>query len=331
MTHPVRPTRLGALRLVAAVLGLSCLLLPLGPQPASGTPRVGILCPSVCNETTVEGLRDLGYVAGRNIGIERRSAEGHFERLPALAAELVTLGVDVIVAQQGVPSTRAAMEATKVIPIVMTDVGDPVAFRLVASLARPSGNVTGLSFMAPELISKQFEFLKEALPRLSRLAILWNGSNPSELRLQREQDDAARRLRLTLFRTEVRGPQEFDAAFSKITQTRVDAVYVSYDSLMFRHRGRILEFLQNHRIPAMTGTSTFPEGGALMSYGPDFAANYRQAAVYVDRLLKGAKAGELSVGQPTKFVLAVNLKTARALRLSIPQSLLIRADKVIDR
>ena len=135
---------------------------------------------------------------------------------------------------------------------------------------------------------------------------------------------------MTLFRIEVREPTEFDAAFSKITQTRVDAVYVSYDSLMFRHRARILEFLQNHQIPAMTGASTFAEGGALMSYGPDFGANYRQAAVYVDRLLKGAKAGELPVGQSTKFVLAINLKTARALRLAIPQSLLIRADKVID-
>ena len=330
MKQRVRRTRQGALRLVATVLTSLGVLLPLGAQPAWGTPRVGILCASACNEITVEGLRDLGYVEGRNIAIERRSAEGHFERLPALAAELVKLRVEVIVAQQGVPSTQAAMGATKVIPIVMTDVGDPVAFGLVASLAKPGGNVTGLSFMAPELTSKQFAFLKEAMPRLSRLAILWNEANPAELRLLPEQDGAARKLRLTLFRIDVRQPPEVDAAFSRITQTRIDAVYVSYDSFMFRHRARILEFLRTHQIPAMTGAWNFVEGGALMSYGPDFGANYRQAAVYVDRLLKGAKAEELAVGQPTKFVLAINLKTARALHLAIPQSLLIRADKVFE-
>jgi len=274
-------------------------------------------------------VRRLGYVNGKNAFFEVRSADGAAERLPRLAGELVDLKVGIIVARQGLPAARAAILATKTIPIVFFPVGDPVAFGLVDSLSRPGGNATGIGFFAPELSRKQLELLKETVASLSRVTYLRNPDNPADVHLSRDRKDAAGTLGLTLDEIDVHSLQEIENAFATAAKVRTDAVYLSYDSELLRHEKRIVELIVKHRLPAMTPARTFVVDGALLAYGPNFEVVQRRAALYVDKILKGAKPAELPIEQPTKFELIVNLKAAKALGLTIPQSLLLRADEVI--
>ncbi len=322
--------------MISRVLCLACLmslaaLPPVAAQPVSRIPRIGFLCLIPCTDSPIrDGLRDLGYVDGKNALFEVRSADGVADRLPALAAELVKLNVDVIVAQHGVPATEAAKRATATIPIVFTAVGDPVAFGLVANLARPAGNITGVAFLAPEMTRKQFELLHEAVPSLSRVTVLRNADNPADIQLARDRQSAAQALRLTLQEIDVRTPADFERAFAAAIKDRSDAVYLSFDSVIFRQEQLIAQLLAKHPLPTMAPSKSFVERGALMAYAPSFVALNRRAAVYVDKILKGAKPGDLPIEQPTKFELVINLKTAKALGLTIPQSLLLRADEVIQ-
>ena len=278
----------------------------------------------------LQGLRELGYVEGQNIVIERRYAGGRYERLPALAAELVRLKVDVIVAAGASPLAHAAKDATSTIPIVMTSHGDPVGSGLVASLARPGGNVTGLSMLSPDLLGKQLQLLKEAVPKLSRVAVLSHPTNPQHARSVREAEVAARSLKLRLQTLEARAPSEFAGAFSAATKERAGALIVLADGMFWGERTRFAELAAKHRLPLMAGLREHADAGGLLAYGARLRDNFRRAATYVDKILKGAKPGDLPIEQPTKFEFVVNLKTAKALGLTIPQSLLLRADEVIQ-
>ncbi len=276
----------------------------------------------------IQGLRELGYVEGQNITIERRFSEGKYERLPDLAADLVRLKVDVIVA----PATNpvfAAKQATRTIPIVMTGSGDAVGSGLVASLARPGGNVTGLSTLAPEIVGKQLELLKEMVPRVSRVAVLWNPTNTGHSLSLREAKVAARSLGVQLQLLEARRPDEFEGAFAAMTRERAGALLVLGDGMFLLHPTRIADLAAKSRLPAMYGLREFVDAGGLMAYAHSLRDNFRRAATYIDKILKGAKPADLPVEQPTKFELVINLKTAKALGLTIPQSILIRADEVI--
>ena len=277
-----------------------------------------------------QGLRELGYVEGKDIVIEARWAEGRFERFPDLAADLVRLKVDVIVAASP-PAAPAAKEATKTIPIVTTAAIDPVESGLVASLARPGGNITGLTFTAgPEIVGKQLELLKEAVPKVSRVAVLWNPNNRAAGPYLREVEVAARSLRLQLQILETRGPDEFESAFSAMTRGRAGALLVLTDPMFFRHRTRLADFATKRRLPAMLGYREYVEAGGLMGYGVNFLDLFRRAATYVDKILKGAKPADLPMQQPTRFELVINMKTAKALGIAMPRSVLIRADEVIE-
>jgi putative ABC transport system substrate-binding protein len=275
-----------------------------------------------------EGLRQLGYVEGRNIVIEGRYSEGRSERLPTLAAELVRLKVDVIVAAGY--TAAMAKGATSTIPIVMTNHGDPVASRLVASLARPGGNVTGLSLMNPELIGKQLQLLKEAMPQLSRVAVLSNPAHPDHPRSLRQAEVAARALKVRLQILKARAPTEFTGAFSAATKESAGALLVLADPMFFGERTRIIELVERSRLPLMGAQPEYAEAGGLLAYGIDQRDNFRRAATYVDKILKGAKPGDLPVEQPTKFELIVNQKTAKTLGVRIPPAVLARADRVIE-
>jgi len=277
----------------------------------------------------LEGLRQLGYVEGQNLVIERRFSEGRYERLPALAAELVRLKVDVIVAG-GAPAPEAAQRATSTIPIVMLNHGDPVGSGLVASLARPGRNVTGLSFIAPDLVGKQLQLLKEVVPGISRVAVLSDPTVPAQALMLREAEVAARSLKVQLQMLEARAPSDFASAFSAMTKDRAGALIVLGAVMFFIQRTRIVELAAQSRLPAMYWAKEFAEAGGLMAYGSNIREMYRRAATYVDRILKGAKPADLPVEQPTKFELVINLKTAKALGLTIPQSVLGRADEVIQ-
>ena len=276
-----------------------------------------------------QGLRDLGYVEGQNIVIERRFAEGRLERFPDLAAELVRLRVNIIVGEV-TPAIQAAQRATSTIPIVMSFVGDPVANGFVASLARPGGNITGLSIMAPELVGKRLELLKEVVPRVSRVAVLWNPANPLGAPQLREVEVAARAFGMRLQPLEARGPSEFDSAFAAMTRERAGALIVLGDVMFSFHRTRVAELAAKSRLPAVYTNRGHVEAGGLMSFGPSYADLNRRAASYVDKILKGAKPGDLPVEQPTKFELVINLRTAKALGLTIPNSLLLRASEIIQ-
>ena len=305
-------------------------------QPAK-VHRIGFLSTSSPSDPRMQrrleafrqGLRELGYVEGQNIAIESRWAEGKYDRLPDLAADLVRLKVDVIVAAAA-PAIQAAKQATRTIPIVMAIVIDPVATGFVTSLARPGGNVTGLSNMAPELVGKQMELLKEVVPKVSRVALLWNPANPGNPPLLREAEVAAGALGVRLQPLEARGPGEIDSAFAAMTRQRAGAVIVLVDSMLADHRTRIADLAAKSRLPAMYGITEHAEAGGLMAYGANLANMFRRAATYVDKILKGAKPADLPVEQPTRFELVINLKTAKALGLTIPPSVLIRADKVIQ-
>jgi putative ABC transport system substrate-binding protein len=275
-------------------------------------------------------LRELGYVEGQNVFIEGRYYGDQLDRLPALAAELVRLPVDVIVAGAA-PAPEAAREATSTIPIVMAGLHpDPVGSGLVASLARPGGNVTGLAAEASELRAKQLQLLKEAVPRLGHVAVLADPANPLHARELRGVERAARLLKVRVRVLEVRAPSEFAEAFSVATREHAGALMVFGGSMLYSHRARLVELAAQSRLPLMSGAREFAEAGGLMSYGADVLASFRRAADYVDRILKGAKPADLPVEQPTKFSLVINLKTAKALGLTIPPAVLARADHVIQ-
>jgi len=275
----------------------------------------------------VEGLRELGWIEGENIVIERRYAENRSGRLPELAAELVRLDVHVIVAI-GTLAPLAAKQATSTIPIVMTATGDPVGAGLVASLAQPGGNVTGLSLMAPDLAGKRLELLKELVPSISHVAVLWNAANPYSALVFRETASAAQALRMEIQSLEVRSPADFGGALD--TAKRQDALFTVEDPLTVTYRKEIANFAMVNRMPAIYGLREFAEAGGLMSYGANLVDLFRRAGTYVDKILKGAKPANLPVEQPTKFDFVINLRTARTLGLSVPDRLLALADEVIE-
>jgi putative ABC transport system substrate-binding protein len=300
-------------------------------------PRIGYLVTNLVanphvHEAFRQGLRDLGYVEGRNVVIEYRSAEDKLERLPALAAELVALKVDVIVAGAP-PAALAAKQATQTLPIVFAAVADAVTSGLVTSLARPGGNLTGLSFLGPELIGKRLEQLKQAVPGVSRVAVLWQpGALPerTEKDILKEIEVAARALEVRPQFVEARGPADFDRAFSDMTKARAEALTVWSTPMFVNERRRLVDLAAKNRLLAVYPWREFVDAGGLMAYGPDLADLFRRAPTYVDRILNGAKPGDLPIEQPTKFELVINLKTAKALGLTIPPSLLQRADQVIE-
>jgi putative ABC transport system substrate-binding protein len=274
-------------------------------------------------------LRELGYVEGQNLVVEYRWADGDIARLPALAAELVRLRVDVLVATTN-PAVLAARQATSTIPIVFAASSDPVGTGLVASLAHPGGNVTGLSLVTPELSGKRLQLLRETLPQLARVALLWDAGNVGMADRVKETEAAARQLGVALHVEWVRDLAGLDRAFATLAQARPDAFLTTVEPFTGDHRQRIVAFAAQQRLPAMYEERDFVDAGGLMAYGPNLAANYRRAATYVDKILRGTKPADLPVEQPTKFELVINLKTAKALGLTIPQSLLRRADEVIQ-
>jgi putative ABC transport system substrate-binding protein len=308
-------------------------------QQATKIARIGYLAtnlagtPPASHEAFLEGLRDLGYVEGRNVVIEYRDAEGKVERLPALVAELVALKVDVIVAP-GTPAALAAKHATRTLPIVFPVAVGPVQSGLVTSLARPGGNVTGLSALVPELVGKCLEQLTQAVPGVSRVAVLWQ---PGGLDERTEKDMlkgaevAGRALGVRLQFVEARGPADFDRAFSEMTRARTGALTVLTSVMFVNERRRLVDLAAKNRLPAAYAQREFVDVGGLMSYGANVANLFRRAATYVDRILKGAKPGDLPVEQPTKFELVINFKAAKALGLAIPPSVLARADQVVEK
>ncbi len=305
-------------------------------QQAGKVSRIGYLGTSTATlerhliEAFRRELRDLGYIEGQNIVIVYRWAEGQDDRLPGLAADLVNQKPDIIVTS-GTPGTLAAKQATTTIPIVMTSSSDPVQVGLVASLARPGGNVTGLSIVAPELEGKRLQIIQQLIPRLTRLGVLWNPGNPATKQVFEETKVIAERLRVTLEPVvEVRRVDEFESALARIARARPQALDVLVDRFLLAHRTRIVDFVAEQRLPAMYPYREYVDAGGLLSYAPSNIALFRGAATYVDKLLKGAKPADLPVEQPTKFDLVINLKTAKALGLTIPQSLLLRADEVIQ-
>jgi putative ABC transport system substrate-binding protein len=322
---------------ISGVTG-SLLAAPLAAEAQSGGKiwRIGVLSftsfPGEENrriEAFRRGLRDLGYVEGQNLAIEYRSSEGKDELLSALAAELARLRVSVI-ATYGTKATRAAKQATSSIPIVMLTVLDPIGAGLVANLARPGGNVTGLSEVSAELSAKRLELLKEAAPGTSTIAVLVDRSHPTNALELKNTELAARRLGLVIAAFDVPTNRRFEEVFAGMTRSRANALVVLPGDVTTTHRDAILGLALKHRLPTLYGWRLGPEAGALMSYGVDIAENFRQAAAYVDKILKGANPADLPVEQPTKFELVINLKTAKALGLTIPPSLLQRADQVIE-
>jgi putative tryptophan/tyrosine transport system substrate-binding protein len=273
-------------------------------------------------------LRELGYVEGQSVAIEYRWAEGKSERLVELATELARMKVDVIVADGGVPPAQAAQRATKTIPIVFSGPADPVAAGLVASLARPGGNITGPTLLSEELVGKQLELLIEVVPKMSRVAVLWNPTNAGNARQLRAAEAAASGLRLQP--VGARDSAEIEKAFVAMTRQRADGLVVLIDAILYGERERIAALAAQNRLPAVYGYSVFAESGGLMSYAGSRSDMRRQMAVYVDKILKGAKPANLPVERPIKFDLVINLKTAKALGLTIPPSLLQRADQVIE-
>jgi len=320
---------------VVFVLNLTLAPLALEAQPTAKIARIGYLAIDQAasphlREAFLQELRDLGYIEGRNLVIEYRSAEGKSEQLPALAAELVALKVDVIVAPSTV-AAQAAKQATRTLPIV--SVAIPVTSGLVTSLARPGGNVTGLSFFSPELVGKCLEQLKLAVPAVSRVAALWQPGGqgePTEKEMLKAAEVAARALGVRLQFVEARGPENFDRAFSEMTRARAGALTVLPSNMFISERRRLVDLAAKNRLPAVYPWREFVDAGGLMSYGLNVADLFRRAATYVDKILKGAKPADLPVEQPTKFELVINLKTAKILGLTIPQPLQQRADQMIE-
>jgi putative ABC transport system substrate-binding protein len=308
---------------------------PLGAQAARAAKRyrIGILCPERPPpgflEAFRQGLRALGYVEGQDVAFEVRGADGYSQRLAALANELANLKVDVIIAVN-TPSVQAAKRASAKIPIVMLRVADPVKTGLVSSLSRPGGNVTGLSLMVDELSGKRLALLKEAIPRVSRVAVLWFKPNPGSEIVVSAMKASGRGLGLELLLLPLQLPADLNAALQSAARRQVEAVIVVEDTVATEHRAEILNLAAFHSLPVVAQYKTFAETGALLAYGPNLSAMYRRVAYYVDRILKGDKAGELPVEQPTEFHLVINLKTAKSLAVTIPPTLLARANEVIE-
>ncbi len=321
--------------IVVLAFGLLLTLLAAEAQQVGKVPRIGILPPGPISERVHlweafrQGLRDLGYVEGQNIILVFPSAEVKPERLPELAAELVSLKVDIIVAAAG-PAVRAAQQATKTIPIVAPVMTDPVEIGFAASLARPGGNITGLTLISSDLSGKRLELLKTVVPGVSRIAVLFNPTAPITPPQMRETKVAARTLGVQLQFLEVRDPDDFERVFQAAAKERAGALITLDDSFVFTHHARIVKLAAKSRLPAIYGFREFVQAGGLMSYAANLLDMYHRAATYVDKILKGAKPGDLPIEQPTKFELIINLKTAKALGLTIPQSVLIRADQVIQ-
>ena len=322
----------GIVTLIFSILGTP---LTADAQQAQPIPRLGFLASASADVTKSllaafqQGLRELGYMEGKNILIESRYAAGDFARLPDLAGELVRLHVDVILTE-GAPAAHAAQQRTTTIPIVIGNAGDPVGMGLVASLARPGGNITGLSMMSPELMGKRLELLKEIIPSASRVAVLLNPANPtSPLQLQEFQATAPA-LGVTLLPFEAKAANEIDRTFTAMHQEHVEALIVVGDPMFGTHQRRGVELAAQARLPAMYNLRGFVDAGGLMSYGTHFEDLYHRAATYVDKILKGTKPADLPVEQPTKFALIINLKTAQALGITMPPSLLLLADEVLQ-
>jgi putative ABC transport system substrate-binding protein len=312
---------------------LFALCLPVEAQQPTKIPRIGYVSGIDANNPNTEafrqGLRDLGYIEGKNILIEYRYAEGKLDRVPGLVAEVVQLKVDVVVSGN-LPGIRAAKEATKTIPIVMILAVDPVATGIVDSLARPGGNITGLVTLRRDLSGKRLELLTEVIPRISRVGVLWDANAPGPAIAFKEYEAAAHALKKPLQSLEVRGPKlDLEGAFQVAAKGRSNGLVTIANPVLTRHRKEIAELAIKNRLPSMCEQSGYVEDGCLLSYAASDADQYRRAATYVDKILKGTKPADLPVEQPTKFEFVINLKTAKALNLTIPQSVLFRADKVI--
>jgi putative ABC transport system substrate-binding protein len=322
----------------ASLVGLGAMILSAAvaaAQPPARAARLGVLDAGTASAQTVRyeafrhGLNELGYVEGRNIVIEYRYAEGKPERLPALAAELVRLNVDLILTY-GDQAVLAAKQASQTIPIVVALVGDLVGPGYVASLARPGGNITGLTTLHSELSAKRLELLKTAFPKVSRVAMLGNPTNAGNVAGFKESEVAARALRIHVVPLDVRRADDFESAFVTALRARADALIADADAVLLTHRARIAEFAAKNRLPAIYANQDYMDAGGLMFYGPNIADMYRRAATYVDKILKGAKPADLPIERPNKLEFVINLKTAKALGLTIPPSLLSRADRVIE-
>ncbi len=320
--------QIGAITLALGILGA---VLASDAQQPTKVPRIGVLWP-VSDDPVLEafrqGLRGLGYVEGQNIVIEYRYARGKDDLLPDLAAELIRLNVDVIL-RWGVVAARVAKKATTTIPIVNGSMSDPVAAGLVASLARPGGNLTGLTSISPELSGKRLQLIKEVVPGLSHVAVL-STANPTAMLGLRETEVAARSLGIRIQALDVRGPNDFDEALSAMARERAGALIVLPDLLFLQHLKGLVDLAAKHRLPAMHWGKQFVDAGGRMSYASSLTDQFRRAAIYVNKILKGAKPADLPVEAPTKFDLVINFKTAKALGLTIPQSVVIRADQVIQ-
>ncbi len=323
---------------IGVALALASLIAPLGAEAQqSGTvPRIGFLgntTPAL--EANLvgpfrEGLRDLGYVEGQNIVIEYRWADGKYDRFPALIAELIAQKkVDVIVTA-GTPATLAVKKATASVPLVMIAVGDPVGTGIVPSLSQPGGNIIGLTSISPELDGKRLELLREIAPNVSHIAVLWNSFSPLQVVAERETRSAAQVLRMKMLLLGARSVEEIEDAFATTVKERPSALLVLADRLFLQHRGRIMDFATKHRLPGVHAYRELVEAGGLASFGPTYAGMHRRAAYFVDRILKGVKPADLPVERPATFELVLNLKTAKALGLTIPQSVLIQPTQVIQ-
>ena len=328
--------RLIATRLATAVtLLLLAASLPADAQQTATTPRLcfmGFPASQRIDRTydrLLQGLRDLGYVEGHNLTVNYFSADGKFERFPALAAECVRLKADVIVTAT-TPGALAAKRATSTIPIVAGPTGDPVGMGIVASLARPGGNVTGFSLIGPGLSAKRLELLKEAVPKISRATLLANLGVPIAVPQVEEMDNAGRSLGVVLRVRDIRRPEDLAAAIATAARDGDQGLLTTIEGIFLTHRSRVVELAARHRLPAMYPHREVADAGGLMSYGPNLAALSRRIAIYVDKILKGARPADMPVEQPTEFELVINLKTAKALGLTIPPSLLLRADHVIE-
>jgi putative tryptophan/tyrosine transport system substrate-binding protein len=324
-----------AIRL-AIVLAVSLVVTPpaVDAQQSAKGHRIGLLIGS--SESFIapyaaifrQALRALGYVEGGSIAIEYRYADGHYDRLPALAADLVRLKVDIVVTE-GTPPTRAAKQATTTIPIVMTVTGDPIAAGLVTNLARPGGNITGASFFFPEMAAKRLQLLKEVIPALSRVTVVWNPSNAVHGPVVKSVEEAAKLLGIGVQHVKIQVPADVDDALVAMSRHR-ESLVVLEDAMINVCSKQIAEVAAKHRIPTIFGLTTFVEAGGLMAYGPNRPELWRRAATFVDKILKGAKPGDLPVEQPVRFDLVINVKTAERLRLTIPPGVLVRADQVIE-
>jgi putative tryptophan/tyrosine transport system substrate-binding protein len=331
-TPMLQPTNLKAFGFACCAM-LVALCAPAGAQQPIKSARLGLLsfaAPPPPSTTTPfdEILRQLGYVEGQNITIERRYVSGQLDRFPELARDLARLSPDVILAQT-YPAAAAAKQATSTIPIVVVGAGDPVATGLVASFARPGGNITGVSALETELSGKRIELLKEAFPKLGSVAVLWNAADLGMTHKFEELQRAAQSMRMAVHASTVREARDFDGIFVEITRKRSDALFVIADSLTEFNRKQVVELGTKRRFPSMYEYSPYVDAGGLMAYGPSTRENMHRALQHVDKILKGAKPADLPIVQPTKFDLVINLKTAKQIGLTIPQKVLARADRVI--